>query len=443
MFVSVSNAPRAAPSPTRPHKTWTFLGSPDCNTPPPEELLESFFLLSESCSTGPFSDEAYFEAPESDESSLEDGASDSGSDSDDGECDFWLSDPPPLKSSPGGQDLYFDDAELFFDSACPSPTTTKPSTPTTPTVAVLGLTPAGIRTATLFSSASCHVLAYDASSALVSRVATAHANSHPTITFTSSARLLASASHFLVCGAAAATPAALLRTVGMHARPGATVVLEGGALAVGTTRTLLANLVRYQGLLGGASPAGDSSHQDDSSCSPRIVAGLCPAALASIHALYARAHPALLTVATPEDAEHEALRRAARRTPAAVADAAMQALLSSPKRLAATCRPNVLVVGGMGGLAASGGNSSSGAMAPGCAAARRLAKTWGAAVVWADPAVAAAAVPWAPKLEEGVWSVEGLSAAFDLIVIAGRRPGWDFGVLDRLDGDVEVRWCCE
>ncbi|KAL1640386.1 hypothetical protein SLS58_007059 [Diplodia intermedia] len=43
MLVAVASAPRASPLPTRPHKTWSFLGLPGCDTPPPEDLLRQFF----------------------------------------------------------------------------------------------------------------------------------------------------------------------------------------------------------------------------------------------------------------------------------------------------------------------------------------------------------------------------------------------------------------
>lgn len=43
MLVAVASTPRASPLPTRPHKTWSFLGLPGCDTPPPEHLLSQFF----------------------------------------------------------------------------------------------------------------------------------------------------------------------------------------------------------------------------------------------------------------------------------------------------------------------------------------------------------------------------------------------------------------
>ncbi|OJD35170.1 udp-glucose dehydrogenase udp-mannac protein [Diplodia corticola] len=72
MLVAVASAPRASPLPTRPHKTWSFLGLPGCDTPPPEDLLRQFFHTQHGAANPYTADGQEEEDEESDLSSLQD-----------------------------------------------------------------------------------------------------------------------------------------------------------------------------------------------------------------------------------------------------------------------------------------------------------------------------------------------------------------------------------
>ncbi|KAF4302114.1 putative udp-glucose dehydrogenase udp-mannac protein [Botryosphaeria dothidea] len=77
---------------------------------------------------------------------------------------------------------------------------------------------------------------------------------------------------------------------------------------------------------------------------------------------------------------------------------------------------------------------------PGVAMMKHILQQWDVKVTFADPLVAETAVPFAPKLDEKDWTLQGLRK-FDLIIVAIRQTGLDFGVLEELD-DVQVKWCC-
>ncbi|KLO89560.1 NDP-N-acetyl-D-galactosaminuronic acid dehydrogenase [Fusarium fujikuroi] len=99
-------------------------------------------------------------------------------------------------------------------------------------------------------------------------------------------------------------------------------------------------------------------------------------------------------------------------------------------------RPRVLVVG----VGFKRGQSHL-ANSPGLELARRLVETSKVDVAWADPLVSQNAVPQIPRLDEAEWTVEALERDFDMIIVAFRQEGLDFGVLERVQGAVVERWC--
>ncbi|KAH7062138.1 hypothetical protein B0J12DRAFT_227581 [Macrophomina phaseolina] len=344
MFVAVCTTPKASPIPRRPHQTWSFLSSPNSSTPPPEELLDEF--LHASPLTDPFSDDhcseepssepptpsplnlsfeqPYLEAPHFDKPfSLDDAATCPYPTSPSSASDVFAI-PLPYPQGP----LHLSTTTLPpspLDSAPPSPLDSAPPSPLTPTsserLAIINLTPHSLRLAARLSH-HFPTLLYSSHASHIAAAAQTYAHAHPLVTFTSSPALLASATHFLVCLPAAAPGsgncsgvAAALRQVAAYAQPGATVVLECGAeggASVGTTRGLLANLHRYQGLLCGVvvapAAAAHRSPADEEAEEPRVVAGLCHSSLASVVSLYSRVYSSLLTVSQPEVAERMGVR---------------------------------------------------------------------------------------------------------------------------------------
>lgn len=61
-------------------------------------------------------------------------------------------------------------------------------------------------------------------------------------------------------------------------------------------------------------------------------------------------------------------------------------------------------------------------------------------VMFADPLVPQHALPQIRKLDDCLWDVETLNG-FDLVIVAMRQRGIDFGVLDRAQ-NVRVKWWC-
>ncbi|KAF4456017.1 hypothetical protein F53441_1738 [Fusarium austroafricanum] len=92
-------------------------------------------------------------------------------------------------------------------------------------------------------------------------------------------------------------------------------------------------------------------------------------------------------------------------------------------------RPRVLVVG----IGFKRGQSHL-ANSPGLELAKSLVKTGKVDVAWADPLVSQKAVPQIMRLEEADWAVETLERDFDMIIVAFRQDGLDFGVLDHVQG---------
>ncbi|KAH7162177.1 hypothetical protein B0J13DRAFT_633044 [Dactylonectria estremocensis] len=99
-------------------------------------------------------------------------------------------------------------------------------------------------------------------------------------------------------------------------------------------------------------------------------------------------------------------------------------------------RPRVLVVG----IGFKRGQSHL-ANSPGLELAKSLVLTNKVEVAWADPLVKQDAVPQIARLAESDWTVESLEQMFDMIIIAFRQDGLDFGVLDRVQGLHVQHWC--
>ena len=137
-----------------------------------------------------------------------------------------------------------------------------------PQVAVIGVGYVGFNLVAEFAE-HYDVVAFDVSKERLATVAK-QLSHHSSITWTTEARSLASATHFLV-----AVPTALLPgkqidtshlrdttgTIALYARPGATVVIEN-SVAVGMTRQLLSSPMRSRGLKAGMSPEVSQSHAE-------------------------------------------------------------------------------------------------------------------------------------------------------------------------------------
>ena len=130
----------------------------------------------------------------------------------------------------------------------------------TPLIAVIGVGYVGIQLVTTFAS-KFDVIAFDTSSRRLDAIADDMA-SFPSVRLTSETKDLANATHFLISVPTTLLPdkridishlRSALGTVGIYARPGATVVIES-SVAVGMTRQLLVPLMRSRGLKAGMSP---------------------------------------------------------------------------------------------------------------------------------------------------------------------------------------------
>ncbi|PTB46026.1 hypothetical protein M441DRAFT_128238 [Trichoderma asperellum CBS 433.97] len=78
---------------------------------------------------------------------------------------------------------------------------------------------------------------------------------------------------------------------------------------------------------------------------------------------------------------------------------------------------------------------------PGLELAKSLAKSEKVSVSFADPLVSQEAVPQIPRLDEANWTVEHLEENFDMIVVAFKQEGLDFGLLDKLTTVQVQMWC--
>ncbi|KAK1452788.1 nucleotide sugar dehydrogenase [Colletotrichum cuscutae] len=116
--------------------------------------------------------------------------------------------------------------------------------------------------------------------------------------------------------------------------------------------------------------------------------------------------------------------------PAAIARRAIDSLTRDAKAGAASAlvRPRVLVVG-VGFKAGQSVLSNS----PGVDLVKAFVRSGEVDVMYADPLVKQSAVPVAPRLADEKWNKETLET-FDMIIVAFRQHGLDFGIMDELRG---------
>ncbi|KAF4309319.1 hypothetical protein GTA08_BOTSDO02749 [Botryosphaeria dothidea] len=274
MFVAVCTTPKASPSPTRPHKTWSFLGSPDCTTPPPEELLEKYY--NETPPTcDPFSDHHLSDEPLYEEPYRNTPPQKSHTSQDPTSRALHQQPPAPTPKTPSHS------STTAHQSPPPSAPSAPPAhhprwKPPSPTAS-----PSSTSTTTTTTKASTSPTTSPRTSPPSSTPPSPsshhhhHAAGHPLLTTTSNPALLSRAD-YLILPASAYTTAPLRRAVAViaaHVRPGATVIVESS---------------------GSALPAGAEA---------AVAAGLCHASLAAVVGLYGRVCPAVLAVAGVEVAE--------------------------------------------------------------------------------------------------------------------------------------------
>ncbi|UQC77281.1 nucleotide sugar dehydrogenase [Colletotrichum lupini] len=123
--------------------------------------------------------------------------------------------------------------------------------------------------------------------------------------------------------------------------------------------------------------------------------------------------------------------------PAAIARRAIDSLTRDAKAGAASAlvRPRVLVVG-VGFKAGQSVLSNS----PGVDLVKAFVRSGEVDVMYADPLVKQSAVPVAPRLADEKWNKETLET-FDMIIVAFRQHGLDFGIMDELRGVKVEMWC--
>ncbi|KAK1760353.1 hypothetical protein QBC47DRAFT_4016 [Echria macrotheca] len=122
------------------------------------------------------------------------------------------------------------------------------------------------------------------------------------------------------------------------------------------------------------------------------------------------------------------------RRPAELARRAVETI-GRVKGKSAGAKRRVLVVG-VGFKAGQSVLSNS----PGLDLARALVETDEVDAMFADPLVAQEAVPSVPRLADEEWTREGLSK-FDMIIVAVKQVGLDFGCLEGLEGVLVENWC--
>ncbi|CAG9993573.1 unnamed protein product [Clonostachys byssicola] len=208
---------------------------------------------------------------------------------------------PPISSSASESDLAlsFINTKGFEDK---------------PIVAVLGVGYVGSHLVETFSS-HFRVIGFDVSSERVRELSEKY-ETVSSIEVSSNPRDLAQATHFLISVPTLLRPdrsidssylREALRTVGMVARRGSTIVIES-SVAVGMTRQLLGPLAEECGFFAGMSPERvDPGRKHPSVQSiPKIISGLddiVPGSLDSISNIYGRVFDNLVPVSTPEVAE--------------------------------------------------------------------------------------------------------------------------------------------
>lgn len=185
---------------------------------------------------------------------------------------------------------------------------------TEPLVAVIGVGYVGEHLVGAFSG-NYNVLGYDVSEARTAHLAEMHAN-NDRVRFTSKARDIAEATHFLISVPTLLLPdktidssflRSALTAVGNHARRGSVVVIES-SVAVGMTRELLGPLAKERGFFAGMSPERVDPGRIDppAHAIPKIISGLddvVPGSLNAISRLYSNAFDKIVPVSRPEVAE--------------------------------------------------------------------------------------------------------------------------------------------
>ncbi|UKZ76988.1 hypothetical protein TrVFT333_004704 [Trichoderma virens FT-333] len=119
--------------------------------------------------------------------------------------------------------------------------------------------------------------------------------------------------------------------------------------------------------------------------------------------------------------------------PAEIGQEAIKLLSEGPTK---GVLPHVLVVG----MGFKRGQSHL-VNSPGLELAKSLVLSEKVAVSFADPLVRQEAVPQIPRLDEANWSVEYLEQTFDMIIVAFKQEGLDFGLLEKLAGVRVQMWC--
>ncbi|KAI9166470.1 UDP-N-acetyl-D-glucosamine 6-dehydrogenase [Paramyrothecium foliicola] len=185
---------------------------------------------------------------------------------------------------------------------------------TEPLVAVIGVGYVGEHLVGEFSK-HYDVLGYDVSEARVKMLSDKFAD-NSRLRLTHSAKDIASATHFLISVPTLLLPdktidssylRSALAAVGLHARRGATVVIES-SVAVGMTRELLGPLAKERGFFAGMSPerVDPGRFEPPAHAIPKVVSGLddvVPGSLDAILRLYSQAFDRVVPVSRPEVAE--------------------------------------------------------------------------------------------------------------------------------------------
>lgn len=203
--------------------------------------------------------------------------------------------------------------EAYFSNPCPIQAT--PVSDDEPAlVAVIGIGYVGIQLVTAFAE-HYRVIAYDISEKRINTV-TPTLKNLPSVTCTTNPTELAGATHFLLAVPTILHPDKRINTshlrtavytVGLYARPKATIVIES-SVAVGMTRRLLTDLMVAQGLRGGMSPERVDPGRAIPGFTdiPKILSGLddiSHGSLDSIMRLYSKVFVSVVPVSSPEVAE--------------------------------------------------------------------------------------------------------------------------------------------
>ncbi|KAK5989724.1 UDP-N-acetylglucosamine 6-dehydrogenase [Cladobotryum mycophilum] len=371
-----------------------------------------------------------------------------------------------------------------------------------PLVAVIGVGYVGEHLVSVFSE-RYDVLGYDVSPARVELLSETY-SSNDRVKITCDTQKIAAATHFLISVPTLLLPdktidssylRSALRAVELHARPGATVVIES-SVAVGMTRELLGPLAKERGFFAGMSPERVDPGRSfpPHIPSPRLclawttsspVVPVSRPEVAEMMKLYENCQRMVCIAYANEMADacvshgidpYEVCKAAASKPfgympympglgvgghcipvnpyyllsnskfpllqaasekmharPAEIARRAVDRLYSQPRD---GVLPRVLVVG----IGFKVGQSHL-VNSPGLELAKSLVVSQKVQVAWADPLVKQDSVPMISRLDEADWSVEKLERDFDMIIVAFRQHGLDFNVLENLKGVHVEMWC--